>query len=189
MMSPRPGPESTRDEELDLLMSRYQQGDHDAARLFIQRMSPLLRRYFLARPGDRRDAEDLVQETWMRVHRARHTYRTGEPVLPWILAVARHTGLDAHRKRRSIENRERHVDSLPNPPLSAAPPPGRPDLETMLAALPENQREVVVMLKIVGMTIEEVARATSSSAGAVKQKASRAYQKLRDLLSLGAGAK
>jgi len=46
---------------------------------------------------------------------------------------------------------------------------------------------VVVMLKIAGMSIEEVARATRSSAGSVKQKAHRAYQKLRDILAPGKG--
>jgi len=48
--------------------------------------------------------------------------------------------------------------------------------------LPESQREVVAMLKISGMSLEEVARATSSSVGSVKQKAHRAYEKLRELL-------
>ena len=57
-------------------------------------------------------------------------------------------------------------------------------MDTILAVLPERQREVIVMLKVSGMTIEEVARATSSSAGSVKQKAHRAYQKLREVLSV-----
>jgi RNA polymerase sigma-70 factor (ECF subfamily) len=49
-------------------------------------------------------------------------------------------------------------------------------------ALPASQREVVVMLKAEDMSIEEVARATRSTVGAVKQKAHRAYRKLRELL-------
>src|ERR1019366_310142 len=48
------------------------------------------------------------------------------------------------------------------------------DLETILAHLPESQREVIEMLKVAGMSLEEVARATSSSVGSVKQKAHRA---------------
>ena len=48
--------------------------------------------------------------------------------------------------------------------------------------LPESQREVLTMLKVLGMTVEEVARITSSTAGAVKQKAHRAYEKLRGVL-------
>lgn len=190
MVSPRSVPESARDGELDSLMSRYQDGDHEAACLFIERITPLLYRYFMVHATDRRYAEDLVQETWMRVHKARHTYRRGEPVLPWILALARHTGLDAYRKVRRIEARERTFDSVPESPLlHGGSAPLGPDLDTILAALPENQREVIVMLKIFGMTLQEVARATSSTVGAVKQKASRAYQKLRDVLSPGIMAK
>ena len=55
-------------------------------------------------------------------------------------------------------------------------------LQEMLAPLPESQREVIEMLKVAGMSLEEVARATSSSVGAVKQKAFRAYEKLRGVL-------
>ncbi len=167
-------------------MSRYQSGDHDAARLLIERVTPLLHRYFLIHAADRRYADDLVQETWMRVHKARHTHRRGEPVLPWIFAIARHTSLDAYRKTRRIEVHERQVDSLPErPPWNPGSASNSPDLDVMLGSLPKTQREVIVMLKILGMTIEEVARATSSSAGSVKQKAFRAYKKLREVLSLG----
>ena len=56
------------------------------------------------------------------------------------------------------------------------------DLETLLATLPESQREVIAMLKVSGMSLEEVARATASSVGSVKQKAHRAYRKLRQLM-------
>jgi RNA polymerase sigma-70 factor (ECF subfamily) len=67
-----------------------------------------------------------------------------------------------------------------------APPPDRlPDFETLLASLPESQREVITMLKVSGLTLEETARATSSTVGAVKQKAHRAYERLRGLLQTG----
>jgi RNA polymerase sigma-70 factor (ECF subfamily) len=57
------------------------------------------------------------------------------------------------------------------------------DLETLLAPLSESQREVIEMLKVAGMSLEEVARATSSSVGSVKQKVHRAYKKLREKMS------
>ena len=113
------------------------------------------------------------------------TYRSGEPVLPWIFAIARHTGLDNQRRVRRLEFRETQVDELPH--TAAARPDFSPDvLDAMLAGLPASQREVIVMLKISGMTIEEVALATSASAGSVKQKVHRAYEKLREVLSRAA---
>lgn len=169
---------------LELLMSLYQQADERSATALIERVSPMLLRYFLIQAANRRHADDLMQETWMRVHQARHTYRRGEPVLPWIFAIARHAGIDNYRKARRVEASETQMDVLPEASASNSTSLRERDtIHEILASLPASQREVIVMLKVTGMTIEEVARATSSSAGSVKQKAHRAYQKLRDVLS------
>jgi len=169
---------------LELLMSGYQQADEKAATALIEKVSPMLLRYFLVQAFSRRFADDLLQDTWMRVHKARHTYRPGEPVLPWIFAIARYTGLDNYRKSRRVEAHETQVDIMPE---AATPKPSIlpevPDIDAILASLPESQRDVIVMLKVSGMSIQEVARATSSSVGSVKQKAHRAYCKLRDVLA------
>jgi RNA polymerase sigma-70 factor (ECF subfamily) len=165
-------------------MARYQQGDLAAARALIHRLSPQLHRFFVVQLASRGDADDLLQETWLRIHKARNTYRVGQPVLPWLYAIARHIRVDHYRKGRRTGTREQRLEDAPEP---AAPPAagcdGAPDLVTLLAFLPESQREVVEMLKIAGMSLEEVARATSSSVGSVKQKAHRAYEKLRERLS------
>ena len=171
---------------LESLMSGYQQADEEAARALIERVSPLLLRYFWAHASHRRFADDLLQDTWMRIHKARHTYRRGEPVLPWIFAIARYVCLDNYRKARRVEIRETQVDVLPETAVSSSNVlRDVPDMDAILSELPASQREVIVMLKVSGMTIEEIARATSSSAGSVKQKAHRAYRKLRGLLTSG----
>ncbi len=116
----------------------------------------------------------------MRIHRGSpYVLGLGAPVLPWILAIARYSSLDYQRKARRLETRERQVSVLPEMAPTVSEFEGSPDIHTMLSTLPEPQREVIVMLKVSGMSIEEVARATSSSVGAVKQKAHRAYEKLR----------
>ena len=61
------------------------------------------------------------------------------------------------------------------------------EYEALLAPLSLSQREVITMLKVEGMSLEEVARATSSSVGSVKQKAHRAYKKLRETIGAGTG--
>ena len=175
---------------LESLMSGYQQADERAAKALIEQVSPLLLRYFWVRSSHRRYADDLLQDTWMRVHKARHTYRPPEPVLPWIIAIARHAGIDNYRRTRRVESREEQVDKLPEAAGSsqgALPDSslGGPGIDALLSGLPESQREVILMLKVSGMTIDEVARATSSTAGSVKQKAHRAYETLRSVLSRG----
>lgn len=176
-------PEPTLSVELAALMSAWQRADHSAAAALIDKVSPMLLRYFRRQPGGRRHAEDLLQETWIRVHKARHTWRWPEPPMPWIFAIARHTLLDGYRRTRRIERREEQVDQLP--PVAAPDLPSDQDdeLDSLLAELPDSQRDVLVMLKVSGMSIEEVARATASTSGAVKQKAHRAYEKLREILS------
>ncbi len=138
----------------------------------------------MVQSASREDADDLLQETWLRIHEVRHTYRAGEPVLPWLYAIARHIRVDHYRKARRTAAREQRLEEMPE--VAAAPPAGSggtPDLEALLAPLPESQREVIEMLKVAGMSLEEVARATSSSVGSVKQKAHRAYERLRERLS------
>lgn len=169
-------------------MCRYQQADEEAARLFIESVSPLLQRYFLVQPSNRRFADDLMQDTWMRIHKARHTWRRGEPVLPWIFAIARHTRLDGYRRSHRVESSEIPVDDLPDRPDPNAVRSQRlPDLRALLSQLPASQREVILLLKQNGMSLEEVARATSSTIGSVKQKAHRGYRTLRRLLGRAEG--
>jgi len=172
------------DADLESLMVRYQQGDLSAASELITRLSPALHRFFMIQFVSRRYADDLLQETWLRIHQVRHTYRPGEPVLPWLYAIARHIRVDQYRKTRRVETREQQVERLPE--TAAFDRAGGVDLNALLAGLPESQREVILMLKVSGLSLEQVARATKSSVGSVKQKAHRAYDKLRELL-VGAG--
>jgi RNA polymerase sigma-70 factor (ECF subfamily) len=69
---------------VDCWMERYQQADPEAPAALIGALSPALLRFFRSQAASRQQADDLLQETWMRIHRVRHTYRPGEPVLPWI---------------------------------------------------------------------------------------------------------
>jgi len=170
---------------LEDLMVRYQRADEAAAAELIRQVSPLLLRFLSGPVFTRGYAEDLLQECWLRIHKARHTYRAGEPVLPWFFAIARHTRVDGFRRRRRIESHERAIDELWERPGQAGgiTRPSDLDLSRLVEMLPESQREVIFMLKVSGMSLEDVARATSSTVGAVKQKAHRAYEKLRSGLT------
>jgi RNA polymerase sigma-70 factor, ECF subfamily len=173
------GPSVTPIEEL---MVRYQQADAEATTALIEQLSPQLYRFFAAQVGNRDDASDMLQDAWLRIHRVRHTYRPGEPLLPWVYAIARCVRVDSFRKRRRIATREIVVEALPEPPVANEKSTGLPSFDELIATLPASQREVLTMLKVNGLSLEEVARATSSSVGSVKQKAHRAYERLRDLL-------
>jgi RNA polymerase sigma-70 factor, ECF subfamily len=181
-------PEKARDDaslscedDLDQLMVRYQQADQAATAALIERLSPRLYWFFASQMGSRTDADDMLQDLWLRIHRVRHTYRPGEPLLPWVYAIAHRVRIDTYRRRYRM-SREISVDALPEPAAREENQVSRLAFHELLATLPEGQREVLTMLKVGGLSLEEVARATSSTVGAVKQKAHRAYQRLRSLL-------
>ncbi|HSU60196.1 MAG TPA: RNA polymerase sigma factor [Bryobacteraceae bacterium] len=170
-------------QELQHWMLRYQAADPDAARALIRSLSPALFRFLSSQVSTRDEAEDLLQEAWLQIHKARHTYRRGEPVLPWIYAIARHVRVDGYRRRHRIAQREVATDVLPERRTNDSIHSQLPDFEVLMSYLPDNQREVVTLLKVEGLSLEEVARVTASTVGSVKQKAHRAYKRLREILT------
>jgi RNA polymerase sigma-70 factor, ECF subfamily len=175
------------DSNLEILMAHYQEGDFDAAAALINQLSPQLHRFFLAQLASRTDADDLLQETWLRIHKVRHTYRPSEPVLPWFYAIARRVRVDHYRKFSRTTTRQQALEEMSRIAAPVSAESGRvDDLAALLAPLSEGEREVIEMLKVEGMSLEEAARATSSTVGSVKQKAHRAYKKLRETMSAAA---
>jgi RNA polymerase sigma-70 factor, ECF subfamily len=173
-------------DDLEILMARYQEGDFAAASALIDRLSPQLYRFFAAQAVSRADADDLLQETWLRIHKVRHTYRPGEPALPWFYAIARHIRVDHYRKSVRTSSGERELEAMSKTVVTVSKKSDQAvDLAALLAPLSPGERDVLEMLKVAGMSLEEVARATCSTVGSVKQKAHRAYKKLRVALSGG----
>ncbi len=153
---------------LETLMERYQQADSDAARLLIDQASPLLYHHLLRHTGTVSDAEDLLQETWLRVHRARHSYRPGRALLPWLLALADDTRIDACRHAGGAR-----MNALPD--LAAR------KTAAARARLPEGDRGMARRSKL---SLTATAGLTGSMAGAVKGQARLAYLTLRKLLRI-----
>jgi RNA polymerase sigma-70 factor (ECF subfamily) len=172
------------------LMIRYQQNDPEAAselvRLLSPRMLTLLRRPRLTRAY----AEDLLQESWLRIHQARHSFRPGSPVLPWILTIAQRTRCDGYRRLQ-------HTGVFREIPLDAAadqvPHLCSTDLSLycseLISSLPKGQRDAIVLMKVRGLTLDEVAGLIRSTPGAVKQKAHRGYRRLRLMHRSDSGAR
>src|ERR1700677_3138273 len=102
--------------EFEQLMAPDQPAEAEPLSALIERLSPQLYRFFASQLGNRADAEDMLQDTWLRIHRVRHTYRAGDPVLPWVYTIARRVRVDNYRKRYRISSRETNVDVLPAVP-------------------------------------------------------------------------
>jgi RNA polymerase sigma-70 factor (ECF subfamily) len=167
--------------ELESLMARYQTADAQAGALLVEKLSNRIFQYFLAHVRNHASAEDLLQDFWLRIHNARHTFRSGEPLLPWIYAIAHRVRIDDYRRNRNLRLQDT-LDEHSSYAASEEKPTPKQDIRELLQTLPTSQREAILLMKVGGLSLEEVARATGSTVGAVKQKVHRGYERLRSLL-------
>src|SRR5713101_1469668 len=121
--------------DLDRWMERYQQADPEAPAALVAALSPALLRFFRSQVASREQADDLLQDTWLRIHRVRHTYRPGEPVLPWVYAIARRVRVDGYRRSRRITLHETTTQVLPERPVRDEPRSAFPAFEALVASL------------------------------------------------------
>lgn len=174
------------------LMRRYQDGDATAFRELYAIVAPRLLGYLIKMARDRAVAEDLLQQTFLKIHRARATYVRGADPLPWIYSIAHRTFIDEARKvKRAIVRAEADVPEvaagIDGESVERRDEP-RVDAELArdaldaLAQLPEQQREAVVLTKLDGKSVAEAAAIAGTSVGAMKVRAHRGYEALRRLL-------
>lgn len=165
------------------LMIRYQGGDQSAFdeiyRLTVAGLESYLGRW--ARSAAR---DDLVQETYLQMHRARRTYRPELPFRPWLYAIARHVALWSLRTRRRRWSREIGVEEYPEKTTTEPQPDVlmRRRLEEAIARLPANQQEVVWLAQVEGMSSAEISRVVGATPGAIKVRLHRANARLRSWL-------
>jgi RNA polymerase sigma factor (sigma-70 family) len=162
-------------------MDRYVDGDADAFQHLYRRVSPNLMGYLLRLTRNRERAEDLLQITFSKIHRARGSYLRGAPVLPWILAIARRSFLD-ERRSANVRTEELSPDgSLPEPQTEERPLPTELSdaLEVAISRLPETYREAIVLTKITGLSVAEAASVLGATETAVKLRVHRGYNQLR----------
>lgn len=158
------------------LMRRAQAGDAQAWRELLSELAERLDGFFARRLGPAHvgDLEDLVQETLLAIHRRRATYDPGQPFTAWAYAIARYKLID-HWRRRRIRN---HVPlEFVEETLWAEPDEGaeaRLDLERLLVALPERQRQLVRDVKLEGLSMAEAGARAGMSEGAAKVAVHRA---------------
>ena len=184
------GDDREREDALATLMVAYQNGDLVAfEELYSQVAGPMLG-YLRSLTRGAGKADDLLQETFLQVHRVRHTFDRERPVKPWLYAIARNVFL---MDRRAAGRRGRHED-LADEELPDVPVP--PEVESLadrdavqraLAKLPPDRREALLLHHVVGLSFQEVGSVLGLTAGAAKLRAHRGVVELRALLGGGAG--
>lgn len=175
------------DEEL---MARASRGDADAFAALVRRYEKPLYGYVRRMLGNGVDAEDVFQDTFLRVHQHAGRYRHGAPFRPWLYKIATNLCRDRLRKRRrhpqvSLDRPagfdadrpsplDRVEDGCAGPDQTARKAEATVRLQEALGELPEKQRAVFLMARYDEMSYDEIARSLQVPVGTVKSRMNKA---------------
>jgi RNA polymerase sigma factor (sigma-70 family) len=169
------------------LMARAQDGDKAAYRALLTAITPYIRALARRALRDATDVDDVVQEVLLTLHQIRHTYDPSRPFAPWLATIARRRIVD--RVRWNASHAAQKVAGAAAL-LAEAPSADHPQedeehngLREAIGALPDRQRNAIELLKLRGLTLQEVSRQTGMSIGSLKAATHRALKTLRRLLS------
>ena len=170
----------------EALMRAWCGGERRAFELIFGRYAGRLHGYFLRAVGSEEAARDLVQQTFLHLHRARADFRHGAPLRPWIYTIAANLKRQYFRRRarkpEAAWDVERHGEVAVSPAVST---PRQRLVRRSLEQLPDNQREVVILHYYEGLSFGEIASVLGISTSAAKVRAHRAYGRLRGILTEG----
>jgi RNA polymerase sigma-70 factor (ECF subfamily) len=171
------------DTRLRALMSAYQAGELAAFEEIHDALAPMLARWLRGRVRTAQEADDLLQETFLQMHRARHTYDAAYPVAPWSFAIARHVWL---MHRRTLSRRPQATDAIEDVPLAvrgeAERYVEREQVRQALAAVPQGRRRAVIWHHVFGFSFREIAERLGIRESAAKLRSSRGMAELRKQL-------
>ncbi len=176
-----------------VLVARFREGDGNAFEELYRRHSPRLFGLSCRMLGDTHDAEDVLQEVFLTVHRKLGDFRGASTLGTWLYRLAMNRCLDHLRRRQSRRGHEATgaVDGLamqvPTPPAAGRKLDLRLDLERAVAQLPEGSRAAFLLHDVEGLEHREVGEVLGISPGTSKSQLHRARQRLRELLVGAAG--
>ena len=167
-----------------LAVARAKEGDREALRFLYERYSDNVYGYVRSIVGDEREAEDLTQHVFMKLITVIVKYDDrGIPFSGWLLRLARNVALDHLRRHRATPTEEVVAGSADGD--DGARERAR-DLHAALAALPEEQRDVMIMRHIVGLSPPEIAEQMGRSESSIHGLHHRGRRALRaELRRLG----
>ena len=179
------GAEAEPDGEVDeaLLMQRVAQGDVDAYRQLVHRFLPGLHTFSYRMLGTRAEAEEICQETLLRVWKQADRYVSRAKLSTWIYRIAHNLAVDRLRRRRPSTDLD-GLAQLPAPELAAA---GQDELalelQRALAELPERQRAALDLVHYQGLSNAEAAEVLGVKLRALESLLARGRRALRERLA------
>jgi len=170
------------DESDEDLMEAYRAGDERAFERLFVRYAPRLSRSLRRRVRNSADSDELLQQTFLHLHRARNDFRSGTRLRPWLYTICRNLEREYFRRRMRRPEAPLLLDGRSDPQQDAYDPlhlERAAQVHAALAALPEAQREVIVLHWLEDLPFKEVSAIVGASVTAVKVRAHRGYERLR----------
>lgn len=167
---------------LETLMELAQAGDNNAYRHLLIHITKILRNFLNKRLFYKEIIEDVLQEILISIHKARHTYDSSRPFVPWVIAIAKFRLTDHLRKSyRAADNQMFYIEEISHEmENNVTNEDGEYEyLYKAIEELPQKQKNVVTLMKIEGLSVKEVAKECNMSESAVKTTAHRAYKMLK----------
>jgi len=174
------------------LVERTLAGDDTAFRVLVERHTGAVFNTAYRLLGNRTDAADAAQDTFLREYRALHTFRTDAPLKPWLCRIAANVSLNRLKRRQptvSLDDHPAGTDPPAIPDFSAEPQrellksERERELRTAILALPPDQRTIIELRHFQELSYAEIAATLEISVANVKVKLFRARKKLRILLT------
>ena len=163
------------------LMLRARDDDRDAFAVLVNRHSQKILNYFL-RSGVQYDAEDLVQQTFIKLHAYRRNYKPSAKFTTFLFLIARQVWIDELRRRKRRERLEselsEHIRRI-EADIEEAPRPDTLDVHAALSILDEKHRSVIELAIFQGLPYPEIATLLAIPCGTVKTRMFHAIRALR----------
>ena len=173
-----------------IALERAQEGDTEGFRMLVEQNSRSVFRLAFRMTGNEADAEDVVQETFLRAYRNIARYDPRAKVSTWLCAIASNYAIDLLRKRK--HRVAQHLDELPAAEAPAAVDPDpervaaggefRRQVDAALNRLTAKERVAFTLRHFEGLSIHEISRSTGAPESSVKNNIFRAVRKLRAVL-------
>lgn len=177
----------------EILVSRVAGGDGESFRKLLESHLDAIHGYLYRMTGSKADAEDLAQETFLRVWRKASTFEPGRvQVTTWLHTIAHNLCIDAFRRNRIPHggpDGSAEADDTADPERQASGAELSALVEQAIAALPDNQRSALLLCQVQGFSNAQAAHILGVNVRALESLLARARRTLREALTTGAGGR